>query len=568
MRGKTSAKWVAGAIVVALSATACGGSDGGKKKEDQSAPVQQRQPYNNPKIAVDAAPKKGGTFRLGITEPVAIDPYNAQESEGSLIAHNLFTGLFEVKADGTLVPGVADDAKPDAKCENWEFKLKTGTKFSNGEDVNAESFARAWSRVAQKKSASDVAYHLAGIAGFDEVQAGKSDKLSGVDGSKADLLKVKLNAPDCGFKTKTVHTAFAPVPKVAGEGKNKEYNEAPIGNGPFKMEGKWQHNKSITLVRNDTSGVVKANLDKVEIAILNPANGAQLETQGFESGQFDWARMPVPKQPSLEKKYKPGNKWIELDTSGMNFLLPVLDKGVLKNKDARLAVSYAIDRNAIANGVFKGMQYASSNIIPPSFKDAYKAGACASCVKQDKEKAKEHAKKAGLNSSSKIVLGYNTGAGHEEWTQAAAKQVEDVLGIKVELKGYPFAQFLPAQQEPNAEGMYRFAWGADYPTAENFLFPLLATKSINKDEGGKVTGDNRARYSNPKFDSLIDQARATPDDAKRNQMYKDAEKVALDDQAMIPMFLRTQFRLVNTDKFAGASMDFFEDPSLAEISLR
>lgn len=82
MRGATSAKWVVGAIVVALAATACSGGDD--------------------KGSADA---KGGVFRLGLTEPTAIDPFNAQESEGSLVAHNLFTGLYNVEPNGKLTAG-------------------------------------------------------------------------------------------------------------------------------------------------------------------------------------------------------------------------------------------------------------------------------------------------------------------------------------------------------------------------------------------------------------------------------------------------------------------------------
>ena len=87
MRGARSAKWVAIAAVVALSATACGGGDDGDGKSPSKA---------------------GGTFKLGITEPVAIDPYNAQESEGILVTDNLFTGLYEPTADGKVIPALAE----------------------------------------------------------------------------------------------------------------------------------------------------------------------------------------------------------------------------------------------------------------------------------------------------------------------------------------------------------------------------------------------------------------------------------------------------------------------------
>jgi oligopeptide transport system substrate-binding protein len=484
------------------------------------------------------------------------------------VTHNLFTGLVAANFDGSLTPMLATSRTSNADCTEWTFKIKQGTKFSNGEAVDASSFVRGWTRVAVKASASVVAYHMAGIKGFADAQSGKSNKLSGVTAPDPSTLKVDLSKPDCEFDVKTVHSVFSPVPKVAGAGNNKAYNEAPIGNGPFKMKGKWEHNKSITLVRNDDYGFDKAHLDEVDIAILNGNNGVNLETAGFKSGQFDWARMPVPQLTSLKKTYAAQNEWIEENTSGMNFIMPIGDNGPFKTKDARLAVSYAIDRNAVAQGVFKGFQVPSSTIVPPSFKSAYQAGACTSCLKHDPAKAKAYAKKAGLGAGTKISFAYNTGSGNEEWVQAMAKEIEDTLGWKVELKGQAFAEMLDDMQKPNATGLYRYSWGADYPTPDNFLYPLLDTASINKDASGKVTGDNRARWSNPKFDSLIDQARKTRDDATRSGLYKQAEKIALDDGALIPTFNRTQYRLADTKKFAGLGMNFFEEPTLTTVSLR
>ncbi|MFG2558935.1 ABC transporter substrate-binding protein [Streptomyces sp. NPDC048496] len=551
MRGAKSAKWVAGAAIIALAATACGGNDDNSSGKDKGG-----------------SGKAGGTFRLGITEPVAIDPYNAQESEGILVTDNLFSGLYEPTADGQVIPVLAESKQVSDDGKTWTFKIKAGTKFSNGETVDAESFIRGWNRVAQKKAASDVAYHMAGIAGFADVQSGKSDAMSGLSAPDANTLQVKLSEPDFEFDVKTTHTVFSPVPKVAGDAKNKAYNVAPIGNGPFKMQGKWEHNKKITLVRNDDYGLAKAKLDKVEISILNSQNGSTLEYQGFQSGQFDWARMPTPQLAPAKAKYEPQGEWLEQDTNGMNFLLPITDNGPLKSVKAREAVSYAIDRDAIISGVFQGMQSKSTTILPPVFKDVYTKDLCTSCVKQDKVKAKALAKEAGLKPGTTISIGYNTGAGHEEWIQAISQQLEEVLGVKVKATGKPFAELLADQQKPKAEGAYRFAWGADYPTPDNFLFPLLDTASINKDESGKVTGDNRGRYSNKKFDDLLTKARATKDPAARNEIYKEAEKVALDDVALIPLWNRHQLRLVNTKKFADVKMDFHEDPNLAELSLK
>ncbi|WP_258024573.1 peptide ABC transporter substrate-binding protein [Streptomyces bambusae] len=546
MRGAKSAKWVAGAIVVALSATACGGGDDKGNSAD------------------------GGVFRLGITEPTAIDPFNTQESEGTLVTHNLFTGLYKVTPDGKLIPKLAESATTSDDGKTWTFKIKAGTKFTNGEPVDAESFVRAWTRVADKKSASDVAYHMAGIEGYEDLNSGKTDKFAGVKAVDAGTLEVKLATGDFEFDKKTVHTAFAPVPKAAGAADNKAFNDAPIGNGPFKIEGSWEHNKKITLVRNDDYGFEKAKLAKVELTILNPNNTATLEYQGFQAGTFDWARMPTPQLSVAKQKFEPKGQWISADTSGINYLVAFNTNAPLNTPDARKAISYAIDREAIAKGVFQGMQKPASSVLPPSFADVYQEGVCTTCVKQDTAKAKELAEKSGLKPGTVLDFGYNTGSGHEEWVQAVAQQLKDVLGLEVKLNGKPFKEALSEQQDKKTAGIWRSAWGADYPTADNFLFPLLATGSINEDPAtGKAQGDNRGRYSNPEYDKLLDQARATKDAAARAALYKQAEKLAVDtDQALIPLWKRTQYRLANTAKFNNVQMDFFEDPNLAEISAK
>src|SRR5690349_20513034 len=123
MRGAKSAKWVAGAIVIALAATACGSSDdngGGSSGGGKGSG------------------KNGGTWRMGITEPVAIDPYNSQESEGQLVTDNLFTGLYDPTADGQVVPALATSKKVSSDGKTWTFTIKKGTKFTNGEPVDAE----------------------------------------------------------------------------------------------------------------------------------------------------------------------------------------------------------------------------------------------------------------------------------------------------------------------------------------------------------------------------------------------------------------------------------------------
>jgi oligopeptide transport system substrate-binding protein len=510
--------------------------------------------------------KVGGTFRLGIVEPTAIDPYNSQESEGILVTKYLFTGLVQTDPDGKIIPGVADKWDHNDDCTEWTFNLKTGTKFHNGETVDAESFKRGWERVAAKSSASQVSYHLAGIKGFDEMQAGTAKTLSGVDASDPATLKVSLSEPNCEFYMRTFHTVFSPVPKVAGDpNKNKAYVDAPIGNGPFMMDGTWRHDVGVKLKRfADYSVGDPAYLEHVEISITS--NGDD-EYAGYQNGSFDWARMPNPVLSQARSKYLPKHQWITKNTNGMNYLLPMLKQKPLDSVDARKAISYAIDRDAIINSVFQGSQIPATSFIPPVFK-GWQPGICDAC-KFDLKKAKALAKKAGLTPGTALNMQFNSGANHDEWFAAVKDQLQTNLGLKVNMTSVPFDDMLENERQPKATGLFRSAWGADYPTMENYLTPLLATSAIQADAKGVAAGDNKGRYSNSEFDDLLKQAKANPDENERIKLYNKAERIAIhDDMAEIPLWNRTQHRLANSDKFTNLRMDFNENPDLLVISIK
>ncbi len=572
LRGKKPA--VAVAVMSVLAVAACGssggsGSGGGGGGGGGNGSVDITKLSDTP---IDSrVGKPGGNFRLGISEPTSIDPYNSQESEGILVTKNLFDTLVTSDVKGNVSKLLAQSYSSNADCTDWTFELKPNQKFSNGEAVDAESIKRGMTRAAMGTAASGVAYHMDEVKGFDELQNSKATDPTKVDftgvTATGNTLKIALTAKDCEFPLKTAQPVYSPVPPEAGAATNTKFNDLPIGNGPFMMQGAWQHDKSITLVRNPnyTDGP-KALLDKVSLTIYDTTDSSY-EVKAFKNGDFDFARVFADDlQASADKYYNSDtakNQFIKENTFGIDYLIPDVTTKPLDSVAAREAVSYAIDRDAIIKGVLKSSRTKATSIVPPAFQSqgTYQPGICASCVKQDTKKAKEMAQKAGLPAGTKINLYYNTGAGHEGWIQAVAGEVEQVLGWKVNIVPMQFKTLLKDENLPDATGLWRSAWSADYPTSWDFLGPLLGTQPANN------PGQNSGRYSNKQFDNLLAQGQSEHDASKRADDYKQAEKVAIgQDLALIPLWYRTQYRIFS-NKFVGVNLDFFENPSLATIGL-
>jgi oligopeptide transport system substrate-binding protein len=112
------------------------------------------------------------------------------------------------------------------------------------------------------------------------------------------------------------------------------------------------------------------------------------------------------------------------------------------------------------------------------------------------------------------------------------------------------------QRDKGDFDLARAAWSADYPTPDNFLFPLLGTGAEDNDGG----------YSNKAFDALITKERSPVSDSDRKKAIQDAEKLAVGtDMAAIPTYNRTQYRVFDSKKWTGVKLDFYENPTLDTI---
>ncbi|WNI14323.1 peptide ABC transporter substrate-binding protein [Actinacidiphila sp. ITFR-21] len=504
-------------------------------------------------------------LRLALTEPTAIDPYRSQEVEGILVTKALFVGLLAIDEDGRPAPAVAHRWWCDDAGLTWTFELRQDVRFSDGEPVDAESFVRAWTRACDPAAGSETTYHLAGVEGYRERLAGSPGPLSGLAAPDPATLVVRLTAPDFEFDKKTLQPVCSPVPRSAGAALDPVYNDEPVGNGPFRLDGPWRHHEGIRLVRNEHYFGPPPALDAVDITLLDPADAVEQEYQGFLDGRFDFARIPPHLLASAAASHPDG--FIEEELAGVNYLIP-FDMGPPMNSPAaREAVSWAIDRDAVIAEVFGGYRTRAASLVPPSFPGAFQPDLAPSCLRHDPDRARKLAAEAGLAAGTVLEFAYNTGAGHERWVAAVAAQLRSVLGLDVRLRAMTPRQLVEYRTGPDARGLCRAAWACDYPTPDNILYPLLHSSCTRPDADGVAHGDNEGRYVNPAFDRALDRARASREEAERDRHFREAERIAVgEDLALIPLWFRTHHRVYRADAFTGVRLDFYGNPTLPQIS--
>lgn len=469
---------------------------------------------------------EGGTFKYYISDPVAIDHYNLQESEGTQVGHVLFDSLVEWDWD-------KGDVKAKA-AESWEinddntvftFHLKDA-KFHNGDPVTSESFKRGWQRLVDTTMTTpgEIGYHLAPVVGYDEMAAGEATELTGLTCPDDKTFVVTLKEPMADFLAVCCHPGLAPAPQAAIDDA-ANYLLAPIGNGPFMMDGKWESGQYINVKRFDDYYGDKPALDAINFSIQKDPKTAYSE---LEAGNMDFCQIPTGRFAELTEKYgssvdgytiSPSRQTLAGAEASVYHLAVNLEDETMANKDLRHAISLAINRQNIVDTLFEGVREPADNVFPPIID---KKGGSWEYAKYDPEAAKKIIDEKGLAGTT-IKLSYNSGGGHEDIMSCIQADLTAV-GLNVEQDTKEWAAYLQGLTDGDFQ-MGRLGWIADYPTLDNFIFPNFYSTADN----------NYSRYNNPEVDAAIDDARKIADEDERKDAYRKINQMVADDMPIIPI---------------------------------
>lgn len=469
---------------------------------------------------------EGGTFKYYISDPVAIDHYNLQESEGTQVGHVLFDSLVEWDWDKGEVKAKA--------AESWEinddntvftFHLKDA-KFHNGDPVTSESFKRGWQRLVDTTMTTpgEIGYHLAPVVGYDEMAAGEATEISGLTCPDDKTFVVTLKEPMADFLAVCCHPGLAPAPQAAIDDA-ANYLLAPIGNGPFMMDGKWESGQYINVKRFDDYYGDKPALDAINFSIQKDPKTAYSE---LEAGNMDFCQIPTGRFAELTEKYgssvdgytiSPSRQTLAGAEASVYYLAVNLEDETMANKDLRHAIGLAINRQNIVDTLYEGVREPADNVFPPIID---KKGGSWEYAKYDPEAAKKIIDEKGLAGTT-IKLSYNSGGGHEDIMSCIQADLTAV-GLNVEQDTKEWAAYLQGLTDGDFQ-MGRLGWIADYPTLDNFIFPNFYSTADN----------NYSRYNNPEVDAAIDDARKIADEDDRKDAYRKINQMVADDMPIIPI---------------------------------
>ncbi|SNS52513.1 oligopeptide transport system substrate-binding protein [Geodermatophilus saharensis] len=539
---------VATGLSAALLLTACGGGDDSESGSGGGG-------------------GEGGTFSIYIGEPEnPLIPSNTTESEGHQVISSLWTGLVQYAADGAVeYTGVAESIESEDNT-TWTVTLKDGWTFHDGTPVNAQSFVNAWNWGAYSPNAQGASYFFSNIQGYDELQAPTdadgnptgepaATEMSGLQVVDDQTFTVTLASPFAQFPVTVGYNAFYPLPESFFEDP-EAFGTRPVGNGPFQASEDFVPGQGFTVTRyDDYAGEEAAKAEEVEFRVYADLNTG---LNDVEAGNLDvLPDMPPDALAGAEDTF--GDRFIEAPSSGFTYMaFPTYDPRY-SDKRVRQALSMAVDRQAISDAIFSGSRTAADDAIAPVV-DGYREGACEYCA-LDVDRANQLLDEAGFDRSQPIELWFNAGAGHDAWVEAVGNQLRENLGIEYTLRGdLDFSEYLPLQDEKGMTGPFRLGWSMDYPSPQNYLEPLYSTAAL------PPAGSNASFYSNPEFDSLVQQGNGASDNEQAIELYQQADDILLEDMPIMPMFFDLE-QALRSENVSDVVIDVFGDIDVAAVTV-
>jgi len=521
---KKRKSFLAFTLMAALAVTGCNFNSG-------ESGSQTPAPNNNGGSATEQPSSGKKVLQVYNTDEIpSLDSAQVHETVSFTVLNNTMDGLYRRDQNGQPYLAIAE--KHDVSADNLvhTFKIRDNAKWSDGSPVTAKDFEYSWKRVF--KEAGHYSFMFESLAVKNAVPIEKGEKQPDELGVKAlddRTLEVTLEHPNPLFNQLLSFPTFYPQKQEFVESKGDKYGleyDNMLYNGPFMLTG-WKHDQGWTFAKNPNywdAGIVK--LDQIDGYVVKDVSAALTL---FESGQLDRVEL----DSSYVDQFKGDPRFHIIETPTIYFIRFNHENPVLKNKNIRKAISMAWDKKGLTDVILNDGSSPLNGLVPKRFatdasgKDFrdYNGDMQQGTLEEAKQLWEQGLKESGV---TQVKLGVN--AADTDRSKKIGEYLKNQLeknlpGLTLELKNVPSNQRLEIEKAITYD-LSLGTWGPDYADPMTYIDMWVT--------GGSA---NRMKYSNPKYDELVQKAKLNTDLESRFQQMVELEKILIEeDVAIAPMY--------------------------------
>lgn len=467
------------------------------------APSQSEEQQSGTPQGAQTEATAGTLTMARATEPDSLDPIIPTDNQSIYTMLLIYDQLIRVAKDGKSVEaGLAEkwEISPDGKT--FTFVLRDGVKFHNGDPVTPEDVIYSINRVKNDERSAWAEMYT---------------DIASIEAKDARTVVITTGKPFVPMLANLSMFAASIVPKKLGES-GHDFNAKPIGSGPFVFDH-WTQGQEIVLKKNpDYWQKGLPYLDEVKFVTVPEDNTRNLKVQ---AGEVDIAA-DIPFSSIAELKSNPNLEVRVDDLMRVDFIHMNNTKKPFDDVKIRQAINYAIDKEAIIKSVLFGYGRPANTFLPPMLgHDDSLPG-----YPYDLAKAKELMAQSSQPNGFKVSLMVASGDTLGNQVAVIVKEQLAQIGVDVTI-------------DQLEAGVKRQAWK---DLTYEMSYQLMTSDVIDPDEltmFGGVHASNqtfRTGYQNPEVDAKAFAAQGEVDGAKRLQLYKDIQKILLEDAPYVYLY--------------------------------
>jgi peptide/nickel transport system substrate-binding protein len=486
-------------------------------------------------------PKRGGTLVLLVQpEPPTLASYLSTAGPIGQITAKVYDGLLEYDMSLDPKPSLAESWQVGRDGKSMTFKLRTGVKFHDGKPFTSADVKFSILEVLKK-------VHPRGPNTFRSV--------TDVETPDAATVVLKLDQP-APYILRALSGYESPMlPKHLFEGtdlRNAPYANKPVGTGPFKFV-EWQKGQYVQLDRHD--GYWKSGLPYLDRLVARFIPDPSTRTAAMEKGEVHFAAFDAI--PFVDVKRLDGLPHIDVTLEGYSMINPITvleintKRPPLDKKEVRQAIAYALDRKFIIDNIWFGFGRPGTGPMNANFAKTglYSADVrrydTADRIEQANRLLDEAGQKRGAG-GVRFKITHDILPYGEQWQRLGEyiKQALGQVGIDVTLRVEDVPTWLK-----------RIFTSYDFDLTSDFYYnladPVLGVhrQYVTDQIRQGTVFVNSTRYSNPRVDELLRAGTTEADAAKRAALYKEFQKIVVEDSPIVWLF-DMQFVNMYNNKFA------------------
>jgi len=483
-----------------------------------------------------------------------LDPAIGYDWQNWSMIKSLFNGLMDYEPGTTnLVTDLAESYDVSDDGTVYTFELRQGVKFHNGREMTADDVKYSLERTVRPGTQSPGAGFYDTIEGFEAVQSGDAEQLSGIKVADDYTLEITLSRADAPFLHKLALNFAFVVPREVVEEHGQDFGKNPVGTGAFQLAD-WTLGQQLVFERNEDyyrKGI--PNLDRITfdvgqeptVALLRLQRGeADILGDGIPPARF----LQVSQDPEWEDNIHEGRQ-LHTGYVTMNVKMEPFD-------DARVrkAVNMAINKERVVK-IINGRASVANQPLPPlmpGYAEDYDG------YPYDPEQAKALIDEAGYGDGVSTELYVMNVDPNPRIAQSIQQDLAEI-GIDAEIKSLAQSTVINAGGQPDQAPMIwsgGMAWIADFPDPSNFYGPILGC-------GGAVKGGwNWAWYCNKEVEKMAQKADAMSDPAmsdQRIELWRDIYLKIMEDAPWAPVFNEKRYTM-HSSRISGPTPEIFADP--------